>query len=83
MLRYAPVLSRTDIGWSGAHGHVQQMLLAMQPDLKNAAVYACGSDAMIYSAKELPLRSGLPVERFYSDAFVCSSSDNFLTGKLT
>jgi CDP-4-dehydro-6-deoxyglucose reductase len=35
-------------------------------------VYACGSDAMIQSAKAELTKYGLPVKRFYSDAFVPS-----------
>jgi len=71
---YVPVLSRAGEDWTGARGYVQQVLLAKQADLKNAAIYACGSDAMIHGAKELLIQSGLPDKRFYSDAFVCSSS---------
>lgn len=72
--KFVPVLSRADSEWSGVRGYVQQALLSLQPNLNNAVVYACGSDAMIYSAKDLLIRKGLPIKRFYSDAFVCSSS---------
>lgn len=71
--RYVPVLSRADADWMGACGYVQQALIALQPDLSNVAVYACGSDAMIHSAKELLMQNGLPAKQFHSDAFVCSS----------
>ena len=70
---FIPVLSRADEGWTGARGHVQDVLLALQPDLRNAAVYACGSDAMIHDARNALLRAGLPAGRFHSDAFVCSA----------
>lgn len=73
-LTYVPVLSRADGHWAGSRGYVQQALLTRQPDLSNAAVYACGSNAMIQSAKDLLTENGLPIRRFYSDAFVCSSS---------
>jgi CDP-4-dehydro-6-deoxyglucose reductase len=73
-LEFLPVLSRADSGWSGARGYVQHALLAVQPNLSNSAVYACGSDAMIHGAKELLLENGLPVKQFYSDAFVCTSN---------
>lgn len=72
--RYVPVLSQADETWSGAHGYVQQQLLKDMPDLSQAVVYACGSDAMIHSAKTLLDSSNLPAYRFYSDAFVCSAS---------
>jgi CDP-4-dehydro-6-deoxyglucose reductase, E3 len=71
--RYVPVLSRAGDDWTGARGHVQQVLLSLEPDLRNAAVYACGSDAMIQGAKLSLMDAGLPAHRFYSDAFVCSA----------
>ncbi|WP_323140458.1 FAD-binding oxidoreductase [Massilia phyllosphaerae] len=71
--RYVPVLSRADAGWTGSRGHVQDVLLSLEPDLDNAVVYACGSDAMIHGAQDRLVRAGLPANRFYSDAFVCSA----------
>ncbi len=73
---YVPTLSRADKHWTGAHGYVQHKLLSMRNDFTQAVVYACGSDAMIQSAKELLVQKGLPIKRFYADAFVCSSSSN-------
>jgi CDP-4-dehydro-6-deoxyglucose reductase, E3 len=72
--RYVPVLSQADATWSGTRGYVQQQLLMDMSDLSQAAVYACGSDAMIHSAKALLGNAGLPAHRFYSDPFVCSAS---------
>lgn len=72
--RFVPVLSRAEANWSGAHGHVQHVLLSLQSDLSKAVVYACGSDAMIQGAKNSLTMAGLPTNRFYSDAFVCSAS---------
>ncbi|MEO0003149.1 MAG: hypothetical protein RLZZ22_841 [Pseudomonadota bacterium] len=72
--RYIPVLSQADETWSGARGHVQQQLLKDMPNLSQAVVYACGSDAMIHGAKTLFDSAGLPTHRFHSDAFVCSAS---------
>lgn len=71
---YIPVQSGTDELWNGAKGYVQDVLLGFNPDLTNAAIYACGSDAMIRSAKERLVGVGLQVNRFYSDAFVSSES---------
>jgi CDP-4-dehydro-6-deoxyglucose reductase len=71
---FVPVLSRGGAGWTGAKGYVQQALLSHHLDLSNAAVYACGSDAMIQSAKAVLEQAGLPAKRFYSDAFVCSAT---------
>lgn len=72
--RYVPVLSRAGDSWAGAKGHIQNVLIDFMPDLSNAAVYACGSDAMIRDAKEVLIQAGLPDRRFHSDSFVCSSS---------
>jgi len=72
---YIPVQSRPDDAWTGAKGHVQDVLLGLAPALKGAAVYACGSDAMIHSAKTRLMDAGLPANRFYSDAFVCSGTN--------
>jgi CDP-4-dehydro-6-deoxyglucose reductase, E3 len=73
-LRFVPVLSRADEGWSGARGHVQDVLVSDEPDLPNTLVYACGSDAMIHSAQSLLRAYGLPGRHFHSDAFVCSAA---------
>lgn len=72
--RYIPVLSRAGDTWKGASGHVQDVLLDERPDLGNAVVYACGSDAMIREARVSLVRAGLPQRRFLSDAFVCSAN---------
>lgn len=71
--RFVPVLSRAAAGWAGVSGYVQNALLAMEPDLAHTAVYACGSDAMIRSAKASLLAAGLPDNRFFADAFVPSA----------
>ena len=57
------------------NGYVQKALLEVQPDLSKAAVYACGSDAMIHSARRSMFEAGLPSNRFYSDAFVSSAAN--------
>jgi len=72
---YIPVLSRPVEGWEGARGYVQDVLLNIKPDLTNAAVYACGSDDMIQSARTRFLEAGLPAKHFYSDAFVSSGTN--------
>jgi CDP-4-dehydro-6-deoxyglucose reductase len=72
--RFIPVLSRANADWTGPRGYVQDVLLALNLDLTQAAVYACGSPAMINSSKAKLMEAGLPPQRFYSDAFVCTSS---------
>lgn len=67
------VLSKPADDWSGHRGHVQHAVMAQHTDFSNTAVYACGSNAMIQSARESLVNAGLPAHRFYSDAFVSSS----------
>lgn len=73
--KYVPVLSRPDPEWAGERGYVQKVLLSQRVEFANCVVYACGSDAMIHSAKEALVSNGLPESNFYSDAFVSSSSN--------
>lgn len=71
-VNFIPVLSRADDAWTGRRGYIQDAVIADAIDLADAVVYACGSDAMIHSARELLLASGLAQNNFYSDAFVSS-----------
>ena len=71
--RFVPVLSRAAEGWAGVSGYVHNVLLATQPDMAHTVVYACGSDAMIRSAKASLLTAGLLDNRFFADAFVPSA----------
>ncbi len=73
-LIYVPVLSRAPDAWTGSRGYVQKALLSDAPDVTRTVVYACGSDAMIQSAKAVLTQAGLPEKRFYSDAFVPSGT---------
>jgi len=72
-IRYVPVLSRASADWKGARGYVQDAFLAMNSDLEEMQVYACGSEDMIRSAKLALTNKGLAPEAFFSDAFVASS----------
>lgn len=71
--RFIPVLSRAPDEWAGARGHVQHVLRSIMPHLADSIVHACGSPAMINDARMLLVASGLPENRFHSDAFVPSS----------
>jgi CDP-4-dehydro-6-deoxyglucose reductase len=73
--QFMPVLSRPGSGWNGLRGYVQTAFLASNPDLLQTVVYACGSDAMIHSARQALTAAGLPENRFLSDAFVASSNN--------
>lgn len=66
------VCSKPDATWAYDIGYVQEIALQKQPGLVDCAVYACGSNAMIQSAKQLFTKAGLPENQFYSDAFVQS-----------
>jgi CDP-4-dehydro-6-deoxyglucose reductase len=72
---FTPVLSRADDSWSGERGHVQQVLMhhSVDRDWTRTRVYACGSDAMIQSAKLVLSQAGLDPRHFHADAFVSSA----------
>ena len=67
---YVPVLSRQVNEWNGEKGYVQEAVLKQNINLENAQVYACGSNEMIQSAKELLVKNSLKENSFFSDAFV-------------
>ena len=69
-IKYIPVLSRQKNDWNGSKGYVQDIVLKEQIDLKNTQVYACGSNEMIKSSKELFFKNNLEKNNFFSDAFV-------------
>jgi len=69
-IKYIPVLSREVDDWNGAKGYVQDVVLKQQIDLENTQVYACGSNDMINSSRELFVKNSLEENNFFSDAFV-------------
>ena len=69
-LKYIPVLSRQNNDWNGAKGYVQDIALNEKIDLENTQVYACGSNDMINSAKEVFFKNNLKSNNFFSDAFI-------------
>jgi len=71
-LKYIPVLSKCSDSWDRDVGYVQDAAIMDHDSLDNIDVYACGSLAMIGSAKELFIKKGLEEKAFYSDAFVSS-----------
>ncbi len=72
-IEFIRMVSRPDEDWKENTGYVQNKLLELNIDLSSAQVYACGSDNMIHSAKELLLKNNLKEDRFYADAFVQSN----------
>ncbi len=69
-ITYIPTLSRANSSWKGEKGYVQDSVLKSNIDLKNAQVYACGSNEMIASSRKILIANGLEANQFYSDAFV-------------
>jgi CDP-4-dehydro-6-deoxyglucose reductase len=67
------LLSGPDTAWQGARGYVQEAAIRHRIDPDDTVVYACGSNAMIASARVALLALGLPAKRFFSDAFVSSN----------
>jgi CDP-4-dehydro-6-deoxyglucose reductase len=72
-ITFIPVLSRPNEQWKGEKGYVQDILMKREIDLKNAQVYACGSNSMIEDARELLIKNSLNKNAFYSDAFICTN----------
>lgn len=73
--RFVPVLSepRPDDAWQGRTGLVHEAILADHPDLAGFELYACGSVAMVESARPAFLAQGLSGDMCFSDAFFPSS----------
>lgn len=67
------LLSGLDPAWRGARGYVQEAAIHHGIDPDDTVVYACGSNAMIASARAALTACGLPARRFFSDAFVSSN----------
>lgn len=69
-LRFVPVLSEADAGWTGRTGFVHQAVMADFPDLSGHAVYACGAPVMVEAARrDFTTQCALPEDNFYADAF--------------
>lgn len=67
------MISGADSAWGGQRGHVHKAAAQDGFDPSDTAVYACGSNAMIASARDLFTSLGLPPRQFFSDAFVSSN----------
>lgn len=67
---FTPVLSRAGAGWTGARGHVQNVLLAMVPDLRGAVAHVCGAPAMVDDARQRLVAAGIAPRDCHADAFV-------------
>ncbi len=67
------LLSGMNADWGGKRGYVHEAAVSDGFDPEDTVVYACGSNAMIASARDMLLGLGLPPKRFFSDAFVSSN----------
>lgn len=70
-VQFIPVTSRER--GAMAQGYVQEVFAGQVNDLPEYDVYACGSPAMVQSAKQLLTQRGLPARNFYADAFVATT----------
>ena len=71
-LRYLPVLSEAKPAdhWQGRVGFVHMAVMADLPDLSGHEVYACGTPAMVESARrDFKALCGLAADAFYADSF--------------
>ena len=68
-ITFTPVLSCSDVKWTGRQGLVHQAVLQDIKDLSGFEVYACGSVDMITAAKSDFLNKGLDEHSFFADAF--------------
>ena len=68
-VRYVPVLSEPEAGWTGATGRVHEAVLRDFPELSGHEVYASGPPAMVYAGRDAFLARGLPEDQMFSDAF--------------
>lgn len=67
------IISKPDSSWAGKVGYIQNIALEVLGNkVIDCDVYACGSNEMIQSAKEVFIQAGLIEKKFYSDAFVQS-----------
>lgn len=71
-LSFEKIISQPSSGWLGKIDYVQNVFLNTKPDLDDVIVYACGSESMIKDSRDLLIKSGLPSDSFFSDAFVKS-----------
>lgn len=72
-VKFQTVLSREEQRFNGYRGYVQNALLDSKINLEDAQIYACGSNEMINSARNLLVNYGLSASDFFSDAFVITN----------
>ncbi|HVT35805.1 MAG TPA: 2Fe-2S iron-sulfur cluster-binding protein [Nevskiaceae bacterium] len=68
-LRYTPVLSEPDEGWTGERGMVHEAVLRAQPDLRGYEAYLSGPPVMVRTGKLAFAAAGLDSDHLYYDSF--------------
>lgn len=70
-LRFVPVLSEPEAGWTGRTGFVHHAVLQDHESLAAHQVYACGAPAMVSAARsDFVATRDLSPDAFFCDAFV-------------
>ncbi|CAE6817631.1 Terephthalate 1,2-dioxygenase, reductase component 1 [Paraburkholderia aspalathi] len=69
-VKFVPVLSEADEAWTGRRGFVHEAVLEDFGSLEGYEVYACGNPSMTSAARDTFVKTGLPEDDFFSDAFV-------------
>lgn len=64
---FTPIVTKSDAGWEGRTGYIQQAVIEQYPDLNQLQVYAGGPAAMVQNSYQLFLLYGLKKELIYSD----------------
>ncbi len=73
-IRYLPVLSEAQDGWTGRTGFVHAAVMQDFPDLSSFEVYACGAPIVVSSAqRDFTARCGLPTDAFFADSFTSAA----------
>lgn len=68
-LKYTPVLSEPDEGWTGERGFVHEALLRDYPALDGREVYISGPPVMVRSGKNAFIAAGLDADHLFYDSF--------------
>ena len=72
-IKYISVTSRESNNNDHENGYVQDAVLKKGINLSKSQVYACGSNEMIFAAREKLTSNGLEAHHFFADAFIQSN----------
>jgi CDP-4-dehydro-6-deoxyglucose reductase len=68
-LRFTEILESAQLGWTGRVGFLYEVIQQDFSDLKDASVYLCGSEKMVYGTIDQLKSNGLEEASCYSDVF--------------